>query len=211
MEFEVKQPVSQEFFRGRAIDIAEDLVGTMMLNEENGASGIIVETEAYLGEYDPSCHFAKSGESRKKVFRQGAGTVYVYVIHGHHCMNFISEYNGNPEGVLVRALGPLKRKEDMKQRRGREEDTELASGPGKLTEALDIKKKIHNGQKVSSSPISVYKTDLNPEIGLSARIGIKNAVDWPCRFLFDDNRHVSKPLKDFDPSFDIEKVYRRFG
>lgn len=205
-----EKPVPEEFFYGKGTDIAKELLGKFLVNEETGAGGIIVETEAYLGEEDPSCHFAKSGEHRKKIFRKGAGTVYVYKIHTHNCMNFISEYNGNPEGILIRAIKPLKGIEGMRERRGWNDKRKLASGPGKLTEALGITKDKHNGERISESPIKIYHTDLEPEIEVSARIGISKAKDWPARFSVKDSEYVSKPVKKADTSFSLDKYYQKF-
>jgi len=206
----LQNQISEEFFYGRGTNIAKKLIGKFLINEDTGCGGIIVETEAYLGENDPSCHFAKSGDHRKKIFRKGAGTVYVYTIHTHNCMNIISEYNENPEGVLIRAIEPVKGIEEMKNRRGWEDKTKLASGPGKLTEALGISKEKHNGEKISESPISIYNTDLDPEIEVSSRVGISKAKDWPARFSVKENSHVSKPVKKADTSFNLDEYYQNF-
>lgn len=206
----LKNRISKEFFHGRGTDIAKELLGKFLVNEETGCGGVIVETEAYLGEHDPSCHFAKSGEHRKKIFRKGAGTVYVYKIHTHNCMNIISEYNGNPEGILIRAIKPTKEVEEMKQRRGWEDKKKLASGPGKLTEALGITKEKHNGEKISESTVTIYDTDLEPEVEVSSRIGISKAEDWPARFSVKNSGYVSKPVKNPDTSFGHDEYYQKF-
>lgn len=209
MNLENRKQLSPQFFEDRGIDVARKLIGKLLINEETGCGGIIVETEAYLGENDPSCHFAKSQNgSRAEVFRNGAGTIYVYNIHTHNCMNFISKYRGNPEGILIRAVEPVKGVEEMKARRGWEKETKLASGPGKLTEALGITKEKYNGQNILDSPISIYSTDREPEIEVSARIGISKAVDWPARFLAKGNQHVSRPKIDPDTSFDFNAYYQ---
>lgn len=206
----LQNQISEEFFHGRGTDLAKKLIGKYLVNEDTGSGGVIMETEAYLGENDPSCHFAKSGEQRKKIFRKGAGTVYVYNIHTHNCMNFISDYNGNPEGILIRAIEPVKGVEGMKKRRGWDDKKKLASGPGKLTEALGITKEEHNGEKVSESSITLYDTDLEPEIEVSSRIGISKAKNWPARFSVKQNDYVSKPVKKADPSFSLDKYYNKF-
>jgi DNA-3-methyladenine glycosylase len=112
-------------------------------------------------------------------------------------MNFISCYKGNPEGILIRAVKPVEGIESMKERRGWDKITKLASGPGKLTEALGIEKENHNDRKISESPVSLYKTDLEPEIKTGSRIGIKEAKDWPARFSMKENKFVSRSVKDF--------------
>ncbi len=170
---------------------------------------MIVETEAYLGEKDPSCHLARNREDRNKIFYKGAGTVYVFKIYYHHNLNFITEHNGYPEGVLVRAIEPVKGLEEMKHVRETGEGTEIGSGPGKLTEALKINKEHHNGLALSESPISVYKTGLSDfELCRTRRIGISKAESWHLRFHIKDNPHVSKNLESSRNSFDHEKFYR---
>lgn len=214
MKTEPGQKLSEEYFEGRAVDLAEDLIGKLLVREtEDGlVGGYIVETEAYLGRFDPSCHFAKSGKARKKVFRKGAGTVYVYKIHGHDCMNFISEYEGEPEGILIRALKPLEGIEKMKEHRDREKETELCSGPGKLTEALNISKDGHNGQKISESPVSVFETGREHETAKSCRIGIKKAKRCPLRFTVRGSNFVSQPLdRNVDGDFSREEIYSKFS
>jgi len=206
---ELGRQISEEFFYGRGTDIAKDLVGKFLINKETQAGGIIVETEAYLGENDPSCHFAKNRENRKKIFRMGAGTVYVYKIRGHNCMNIISEYKGNPEGVLIRAIKPVKGIEGMGERRGWEDKGKLASGPGKLTEALGINKEKHNGRKISESSITIYHTDIDPEIEITSRIGISKACDWPTRFSIKNNSYISKTGKQPDTSLDLDSYYQK--
>jgi len=210
MEYpKLKERISKPFFEDKAVNVAESLLGTLLVNEELGLSGLIVETEAYLGEKDPSCHLARNREDRNKIFYKGAGTVYVFKIYYHHNLNFITEYNGYPEGVLIRAIEPVEGLEDMMVARETEERTEIGSGPGKLTQALKINKAEHNGLKLSESPISVYETDLtNFEVDKTRRIGISKAENWPLRFYIKDNPHISKNLKVSEDSFNHEKFYR---
>ncbi len=203
----MKPEIARDFFQGRVDEIAKNLLGKLLVNEENSCGGIIVETEAYLGKEDPASHLVKAGESRGRVFEKGAGTVYVFKIYHHANLNFISEYNGTPEGVLIRAIEPVNGIEEMMKRREVENKTEITSGPGKLTEALAIEKDRHNGENIEESPVSVYRTGKNPEIEVSRRIGISEAEDWPLRFTVKDNEYVSGPLeKDIDENFDINHL-----
>lgn len=206
---QLKSEITEDFFYGRGIDKAKNLIGKFLLNEETGSGGVIVETEAYLGEKDPSCHYARSKNGKRgKVFEKGAGTVYIYSIHTHLCMNFISEYKGNPEGILIRAIKPSRGIEKMKENRGWDDKKKLASGPGKLTEALGIEKEKYNGQKISESSLSLYTTDLRPEIEESSRVGISEAKDWPARFSMKNSSYVSKPVKNVDSDFDTNCYYQ---
>ncbi len=149
----------------------------------------------------------KAGEKREKVFDKGAGTVYIFKIY--HCnLNFITEHAGIAEGVLIRALEPTKGIELMKQQRGVEEKTELASGPGRLTEALGITKEQENRKPVEDSNVSIYDTGLEPEIEKTGRIGISEAKDWPLRFTVKGSDYVSTASStEISEDFDIGKYY----
>jgi DNA-3-methyladenine glycosylase len=209
MNFETRDKVSEEFFSRRGVEVARDLIGMFLVNSETGCGGIIVETEAYMGEEDPSCHYARNQNGKRaEVFEQGAGTVYVYSIHAHECMNFISEVDGYPEGILIRALKPVKGLDGMRDRRGWGDEQKLCSGPGKLVEAIGVSKKSHNGEKLSEGSLEIYWTDLDPGVKFSGRIGISEAEDWPVRFLVSEGDFVSRPVRQCDRSFDIDGFYR---
>jgi len=204
-----KEHISEDFFRGKVTDIAEELIGKLLFNEELGVSGIVVETEAYLGREDPASHLVKAGEKRKKVFNRGAGTLYVFKIYQHNNFNFITEHNGVPEGILIRAVEPVEGLKKMRKKRGVDSKKELCSGPGKLTEAFGIKKEKHTNQKISESSISVFETDLEPEVEKSCRIGISEAQDWPLRFTAKDSDYISKSVETETCSLDFEELYSR--
>lgn len=209
-DFSTIKGLSEDFFHGQVTDIAEELLGKLLVYDSDGgvAGGIIVETEAYLGQKDPASHLVKVGKKRKQVFKKGAGTVYVFKIYRHCNLNFITEHDGISEGVLIRALEPIKGVELMKQRRGVKEKVELASGPGKLTEALGIKKDVENGRPIEDSNVSVYETNLEPEIKRTGRIGISEAEDWPLRFIAEDSKHLSTGTHPVtEENFSAERFY----
>lgn len=202
--------LTEEFFHGKVTNIAEELIGKLLVHEteEGTAGGIIVETEAYLGREDPASHLVNAGEKRRKVFEKGSGTVYVFKIY-HHCnLNFITEYNRIPEGVLVRALEPTRGIELMKERRGVEDRKELASGPGKLTGALGVTRE-ETGTPVEESNVSLYETGLEPEVEKTGRIGISDAEDWPLRFIIEDSEYISTTRNPATAErFDIRDYYK---
>lgn len=126
-QFSRGESLSADDFRGEARRVAPALLGKLLLVEpptETGDSstdspdsgsdrgvtepvgGLIVEAEAYVNGVDPASHLAAGRTPRTASFFSGAGTVYVYTIHGHHALNFITVNDGFPEGVLVRALEP---------------------------------------------------------------------------------------------------------
>lgn len=201
-------------FRGQARQIARDLVGTLLLNHGHGGAGsgtdagpvggLIVETEAYVNAVDPACHLAAGRTARTESFFGGAGTVYVYVMHGHDALNLISTYRDHPEGILIRAIEPTHDLEAMADRRGVEDPTLLASGPGRLTQALDVSKDAFDDRPLSETSLSIYETDWDPAVETTARIGVTSAEDWPLRFVARDSAFVSKPAPDV--SVDDEAV-----
>lgn len=201
------EKISKEFFHGKISDIAQNLIGKKLVNKKNGCSGIIIETEAYLGIKDPASHLVKAGKKRQKTFSKGAGTVYVFKIYQHNNLNFLTEHQGITEGVLIRALEPADNLEKMKENRGKQDETELCSGPGKLCQALGIQKESFNGQKLPESPVSVYETDRNPEISRTPRIGISEAKRWPLRFAAEKSSHTSKTVDRKTEGPNLDSLY----
>lgn len=192
------EPVGESFFRRRGADVARDLVGTRLLLEGEGGpvGGVVTETEAYVAHVDPACHLAAGRTDRTEPFFSGPGTVYVFVIWGHHNLNVITEYAGHPEGVLVRALEPTHGVETMRDNRGVEDPTKLTTGPGRLTEALGVTKEAFDDRPLSETPLRIERTGLDPEVAVGPRIGISEAADWPLRFCLADSRFLSKPVPE---------------
>jgi DNA-3-methyladenine glycosylase len=121
--------------------VARELLGCWLLRRLAGqlVGGIIVETEAYLGEEDPGSHAARGRTARNAAMWATGGTAYVYQIHGRHfCLNVVTGPPGTPQAVLIRALEPRVGIEVMRARRGRDALRDLCSGPAKLCQALAI-------------------------------------------------------------------------
>lgn len=184
------------FLKEDTLTAARELLGKKITTNINGVmtSGYITETEAYLGIADRAAHAFEGRRTKKnEMMYREYGTIYVYTMHGHHCMNFITKDEASPEGVLIRAIEPLEGIEMMKERRGRMDH--LADGPGKLTKSLGIRREFHNGTRLNEGDI-LLSEGLNPkEIVSSKRIGIDNkeeAVDYLYRFTVKGNPNVSK-------------------
>lgn len=179
-----------------AVVLARELLGTVLASDIGGerVSGIIVETEAYLGVDDPASH-AWRGMRRKGQHGIWAapGTWYVYRSYGiHWCLNLTAAPEGIGAAVLIRALEPLEGIEVMQRRRGAVPPRRLLDGPGKLTAALAITAQ-HDG--VINVPAAVLRTEgraLNAEarrtIVVTPRIGISRAVEWPLRFVLQQGQ-----------------------
>lgn len=168
----------------------------LLVSDLGGArtSGVIVEVEAYVGPEDPASHARASvGRTERNASMFGRpGIAYVYRSYGiHWCMNVVTGEVEDPVAVLVRALDPLDGREVMSRRRGRE--TDLCSGPGRLTEALGITGS-QDGHDLSDDPLFLRPGWSVPEtaVGTSGRIGIRRAADWPLRFYVRGHPSVSR-------------------
>ncbi len=117
--------------------------------------GIIVETEAYSGARDRASHAFGNRRTRRTevMFREG-GTSYVYLCYGIHCLfNIVTNVEGVPDAVLIRAIEPTRGINAMLKRRGKAKlDRTLAAGPGSLCQALNIGLR-HSGARVTGPAI----------------------------------------------------------
>jgi DNA-3-methyladenine glycosylase len=185
--------LQEEFYSRNAIDVARGCLGKILVHGKT--AGRIVETEAYLGVDDLASHAARGVTPRTEVMFGPPGHAYVYFIYGmHECLNFVSEPVGKAGCVLIRALEPLAGLGIMHRRRVKARKPEdLASGPGKLTQAMGITRRL-NGSSLIDGPVTVRRSHDEPliEIAVSPRIGITKNADWPLRFTIAGNRFVSK-------------------
>ncbi|HEY3396273.1 MAG TPA: DNA-3-methyladenine glycosylase [Armatimonadota bacterium] len=163
-----------DFYLQPTVEVARGLLGQLLVHEqpEGATAGIIVETEAYLVG-DPGSHAWRGQTQRNAPMYAAPGTIYVYRIYGvHWCLNLVTQPAGVPEAVLIRALEPVAGLDLMRRRRGRESLRELCSGPGKLTQALDIDDR-YDGGDITSPPLTVRRGPGDPaEITSGVRIGI---------------------------------------
>jgi len=189
--------LTRDFYDRETEIVAREMLGTILecRTAEGTASGMIVETEAYIGEHDPACHAAVGRTKRTAPLYGRPGTSYVYFIYGvHWCFNAVTREEGLPSAVLVRAVEPLKGIDLMRARRGpKVQGLSLTNGPGKLCEALGIDGSM-NGLSLQRYPLVVRAgesvSDADVEVG--PRIGITKAADWPLRFVILGNSWVSR-------------------
>jgi DNA-3-methyladenine glycosylase len=190
-------PLPREFYDRDPVAVARDLLGKRVVRHSDAGlcSGRIVEAEAYLAERDSACH-ASRGKNKKNATMFGPpGHAYVYVIHARHCLNFVTEPEGRPSAVLLRAIEPLEGIERMRLRRGTERLLDLTRGPARLCEALAIDRR-HDGVDLTlgqelwiaddpasgSTPLSIAR---------SPRIGVTSAHGRLLRFYLAGNPYVS--------------------
>ncbi len=184
-----------DFFSRESDKVARDLLGCYFVRDYNPRvlKGRIVETEAYFGPEDPASRAKEKKTKINENMWKSGGTILVYMIHGHWLFNIVTEEEGVPGAVLIRAVEPVKGIGIMKRLRDRNKERELASGPGKFTQAFDISEKHHGGDVTSSDIFSVLDEDEEEfEIDSSHRIGVSEDLEEEFRFFIEDNKHVSK-------------------
>jgi DNA-3-methyladenine glycosylase len=123
------------------------------------------------------------------------GHAYVYRSYGiHWCLNLVCEDEGVPSAVLVRALEPTRGLEEMRKRRGLDEERLLASGPGRLCQALGITGE-HDGLPLDQPPFDLRGPAEPVEVLAGARVGITRATELPWRYAEAGSRFLSRPLR----------------
>jgi DNA-3-methyladenine glycosylase len=182
------------FFARKTLSVAVDLLGKLVALPEPCVVGRIVETEAYFGE-DPASHSSRGLTPRTSIMFGPPGRAYVYFIYGmYEMLNFVTEPEGKPGAVLIRAIEPVFGEERMLKRRKIKTNNRslLTSGPGKLTRAMGIKMK-HNGEPLQGPNLFVIDDGYTPKnISASGRVGISMAQDEPWRYFISDHPFVSK-------------------
>jgi DNA-3-methyladenine glycosylase len=194
----VGKPLKPIFYERDTLLVARDLLGKNLVRclSNRLLVGRIVETEAYRGSDDPASHSFRGRTKRNEVMFGKPGIAYVYFTYGnHYCLNVVTEKEGIPAAVLIRAVEPLEGIEDMKLNRKVERLTEVGSGPGKLTKAFQITKS-ENGVDVTNilSPLIISKGSENNQFEAvqTTRIGIKVATKKPWRFYILRNPYISR-------------------
>jgi DNA-3-methyladenine glycosylase len=184
--------LGREFFDRSVHDVAPELIGVTLLVD--GVGGPIVEVEAYDQE-DPAAHgFGGQTERNRSMFGP-AGHAYVYRSYGiHWCLNFVCEGEGVASAVLIRALEPREGLDRMAARRGLDDPRLLASGPGRLCQALGITRE-HDGLPLDRPPFELLARESEPELAVGPRIGITKAVDQPWRYGLAGSRFLSRTIK----------------
>ena len=182
----------RDFFARPVLDVARDLVGWTVRHGDT--AGVIVETEAYHMD-EPACHAFVGVTPRTATLFGPPGIAYVYRSYGIHALlNAVCEPQDVGAAVLIRALEPTEGIELMRARRGLDRLEDLCSGPGKLTQALDVELG-HNGTDLlGGGPVVLEPpADDVPAVVAGERIGITKAADLPWRFCARGSRSVSRP------------------
>jgi len=198
--------LDRSFYLKDTVTVARQLLGKLLVHEVEGKriSGVIVETEAYLGTEDRAAHsFGGRRTLRNEAMYNLGGHAYVYFIYGmYYCFNVVTGQEGVPEAVLVRALEPVEGLDFMAAARYKKnyatlstrQKINLTNGPGKLCMALTIDRSL-NGEDLCGSQIYIEDRNETLDICSSKRIGIDyagDARDLLLRFYIQKNKYVSK-------------------
>ena len=192
-----------DFYARPTLDVARDLIGKVLVcrSKPGATAGCIVEVEAYIGEDDPACHAAVGRTTRNAPLYGPPGLAYVYLNYGlHDMMNAVTEEEGHPSAVLIRALEPLEGLPLMRRRRSRAPwrkgkppvaDHELCRGPGNLTRALGITL-ADNLRPLTRGPLTIQDRGIAAgDVAWDSRIGIRVGTDRPWRATVAGHRSVS--------------------
>ncbi|HWN83079.1 MAG TPA: DNA-3-methyladenine glycosylase [Candidatus Udaeobacter sp.] len=218
------RPVGAAFLARPTLELARRLLGMRLVRSVDGQrlAGLIVETEAYIGEEDLACHAAAGLTARNAVMYGPPGHAYVYFVYGmHHCLNVVTERRHSPAAILIRALEPESGIAAMAERRhlagplaaelaglgGLSEPAlaaarvrpgrvlrSLCAGPGRLCQALAIDRTL-NGTNMRGAELRLEHGRTPGKIVTTPRVGIDYAGPWrrkPWRFLIAGSPWVSR-------------------
>lgn len=173
--------ISRNFFQRNTLKVAQDLLGCFLVRKVGGRiiKGVIVETEAYIGEKDLACHAARGRTKRAETMYGEAGHAYVYLIYGmYHCLNIVTEKKNFPAAVLIRGI------------KVRGVDYKKTNGPGKVCRYFQIDRKLNRIDLTKKEKIWIERgiEIKSSQIRKSKRIGVdyaKHCQHYLWRFFID--------------------------
>lgn len=190
----------RDFFEREPDIVAKELLGKILVRTINKKriSGIIVETESYFGEDDPASRaYKRKSERFYNKMISTPGHLLVYMVHNNYLLNIISHKKGKAGAVLIRAVEPVEGIEEMIKGRGKPQERDLTSGPGKLTKSFYIDKNFDGYDIIEGKEIFIEdRTNLKFDIESSRRIGVKRDLEENYRFYIKNNPFVSKISKN---------------
>jgi len=188
------QVLPRSFYNRRTDTVAQELLGKILIRrlDDELLGGVIVETEAYFGGEDPASRAFEGLKTYNRVMFEAPGHVFIYNVHQYWMLNLIAHDDG-VGGILIRAIEPTMGIDAMRDNRSVKRIRDLTSGPGKLTLALDVDKRL-NGVDATSTDSLVYVSDneYHCEIETSYRIGVTRDLPEHYRYYVKNNEFVSK-------------------
>ena len=181
-----RRVLSRRYFSRPTLTVARSLVGKYLIRCIDGReiAGKIVEVEAYVGSQDKACHASKGRTQRTDVMFGPAGVAYVYLIYGmYHCLNVVTEREGFPSALLIRAI---------------EIDGKLIDGPGRLCRALQIDRRLNCADLTTGESIWFEDRGVlvkKEEVGAHPRIGVDYAGEWAKKLWRFRLRTVTDPTR----------------
>ena len=191
------EKLDRDFYNRDTVEVAKDLLGKRLVRVLDGIPLVcrITETEAYVGRCDKACHaYGYKRTPRTETLFAPPGTAYIYFIYGmYHCLNFVTEPEGEPCAVLIRGLEAAEGGDFIAQNRfgkplgalNAYQRRNFLNGPGKLCKGLCLTRE-QNGLDLTGDTLYVQDAGERPgSILTGKRIGIDyagEAVDFPWRF-----------------------------
>jgi DNA-3-methyladenine glycosylase len=174
--------LNKKFFSRNAKIVAKEILGKVLVRKIRGRKlrAKIVETEAYFGKDDPASRASKGKNKISEMMWEEPGKILVYNVHMYKMFNLITGKKGEPSAILIRAAEPL----NFKNLR--------CSGPGLLTNSLNIKKDIHGEEIYKLRDLWIEEGKKNFEIIESFRIGVTKDLPEKMRFYIKGNEFVSR-------------------
>lgn len=196
--------LTRDFYDRDTLAVARDLLGREIVRVLPDGARLrcrITETEGYIGRLDKACHaYGYKRTPRTETLFARPGTAYIYLIYGmYHCLNFVTEGEGEPAAVLIRGLVPVENGDRIAQNRfgrGVGEMTacqrkNFLNGPGKLCRGLELTR-AQNGLDLTDPASGLYVLPGSPpdpaQVRAGKRVGIdyaQEAVDFPWRFWYE--------------------------
>jgi DNA-3-methyladenine glycosylase len=193
--------LDRAFFTRDTLTVARELLGARLVRVVDGRriAGRVVEAEAYVGEGDQASHARFGPTARNAPMYGPPGHAYVYLIYGmYNCLNAVTDTEGLPAAVLLRALEPVEGVKSMRDARGEVSDTLLTSGPGRLCQALGVTRALDGVDLCRREAELFFEEDVTlpdeaivavPRVGVTGGAGARSA---PWRFCVKGSPHLSR-------------------
>ncbi|QGR02777.1 DNA-3-methyladenine glycosylase [Ehrlichia ruminantium] len=180
--------LNRSFYEQKSLDVASNLLGKIL--QFNQHKGIIIETEAYIGQDDPAAHSFRGYTKRTSVMFGKAGFSYVYLIYGmYNCFNVVTEPQGFPAAILIRSIILLSENKPHT----------IVNGPGKLCKILQITREHNNIDITTNHNFCICDTNLYIDNYIcTPRIGISRAKDKFWRFVISDTTYLQHILNTYN-------------